>query len=169
MVFNFIKRGLGKMYDSGKRILGKASELYKRGRSLAKHTVEHVKEAHPSLYKMGLEAVYNSPYGDKLRGAEEVFRQIDNMADGSTAKRVEAIKSLGRMALKKDLSLAGALEKGAESGLRFVESQAEKRGLGGMLGMLSPQIREQLGRGIRMVREKEEDLEREARGGGRMG
>jgi len=169
MVFESIKRGLGKAYDFGKRILGKASDVYKKGRSLAKNSVEAVKEKNPGLYKLGLEAVLNSPYGDKIKGAEAVLTQIDNLADGNTARKVEAIKSLGRMALKRDMSLAGALEKGAESALKYVETGAEKRGLGGVFSALSPQIREQLGRGVRMVREKEDEFQREARGGGRMG
>jgi len=169
MVFNAIKKSLGKAYDWGKKQLGKASDAYKRVRSFGKNSMEAVKEKHPSLYKLGLEAIYNSPYGDKIKGAEQVLQQMDNLADGNLGRKVEAIKSLGRMALKRDMSLAGALEKGAEEGLKFVERSAEKRGLGGVFGALSGPVREQLGRGIRTVREREEEYEREARGGGRMG
>lgn len=171
MVFNAIKKHLGKAYEWGKKTLGKASDAYRRVRSLGKNTMEAVREKNPSLYKMGLEAIYNSPYGDKIRGAEQILRQVDELADGNTARKVEAVKSLGRMALKRDMSLAGALEKGAEAGMKFVERTAEKRGLGGVLSGLSGPIREQLGRGVRMVREREEEFEREAgmaRGGGRM-
>jgi hypothetical protein len=168
MVFGAIKKTLGKAYDFGKKVLGKASDLYKRGRSVGKHVLEHVAEKQPSLYKAGLEAIYNSPYGDKIRGAEAVLREVDSLADGNLGKKVEAIKSLGRMALKRDISAAGALEKGAESALKYVETGAERSGLGGVFSALSPVIREQLGRGIRTVREREEELSREARGGGRM-
>lgn len=168
MVFDSIRRGLGKVYNFGKKVVGKASDVYKKARSIGKNALEAVREKQPGLYKLGLEAVLNSPYGDKIKGAESVLREIDNLADGSTAKKVEAIKSLGRMALKRDMSLAGALEKGAEEGLKYVQTQADKRGLGGVMSGLSGPIREQLSRGIRMVREKEEDFEREARGGGRM-
>jgi hypothetical protein len=157
-----MSRAFGKIMDLGKRAFHKVAGAYTKARSFGKNMAESARDRYPSLFHAGLEAIYNSPIGDKVRGAEEIMRNLDSLAMGDSQKKIDAIKSLGRMALRRDISLAGEATGLAEEGLRFLSTQGERAGLGGLVGMATPAIRSQLMRGVQRIRELEGD-------GGQMG
>jgi hypothetical protein len=152
-----MSRAFGKIMDLGKRAFHKVAGAYTKARSFGKNMAESARDRYPSLFHAGLEAIYNSPIGDKVRGAEEIMRNLDSLAMGDSQKKVDAIKSLGRMALRRDISLAGEATGLAEEGLRFLSTQGERAGLGGLVGMATPAIRSQLMRGVQRIRELEGD------------
>ena len=152
-------RSFGKILDVGKKLFHKASGAYQKARSFGKNLAEHAQSRYPSLFHAGLEAIYNSPIGDKVRGAEEIMRNLDQLAMGDSQKKVDAIKSLGRMALRRDISLAGEATGLAEEGLRYLSTAGERAGVGGLVGMATPAIRSQLMRGVQRIRELEGDGE----------
>jgi hypothetical protein len=150
-----MSRAFGKIMDLGKRAFHKVAGAYTKARSFGKNLAESARDRYPSLFHAGLEAIYNSPIGDKVRGAEEIMRNLDSLAMGDSQKKVDAIKSLGRMALRRDISLAGEATGLAEEGLRFLSTQGERAGIGGLVGMATPAIRSQLMRGVQRIRELE--------------
>lgn len=148
-------RQLGKAFsgviDGGRRILGKVSDTWARARTIGKNAHDHFKSKHPSLYKLGLEAVLNSPYGSNLEQAGKIFREIDKLADGDHRKKVEAIKGLGSLALGRPVNLADELQSAAEGAGRMIQARTGREVPGALMNLVS--------RGIGRVREREENID----------
>jgi hypothetical protein len=150
-------RIFGKIADGAKKAFHKIAGGYAKAKSFGKNALEHAQSRYPSLFHAGLEAIYNSPLGDKVEGARQIMNQIDNLAMGDSTKKLQAIASLGRMALKRDLSsVAQGL---GEEGMRYLETGARRSGMEGVLGALQPALQSQIMRGVRKIRELESPAE----------